>query len=65
MTRLFTPEDSFDPRDNFVGTGVRGLVEIDESAVDVIFHVSFQRGATAREGGVVVGAGVQPIEVLI
>ena len=36
MTCLFDTEDTFDPGDDFVGGGVGGFVEVDDSIGDVI-----------------------------
>lgn len=64
MTCLFNSEDSSDPSDDFVGGGVRGLVQIDDTVSDVIFDVALEGRATAGNGGVVTGTNVKLVVVL-
>lgn len=58
------PENSLHPCDDFVGTGVGGLVEVDDTGGDVTLDVALQRRSTARDGGEVAGADKKFVIVL-
>jgi len=57
-------EDFLDPGDDFVGRRVGGLVEIDDTVLDVFFNGSLKRGVTLGDGSVVVGLGVKTVVIL-
>ena len=64
MTRFLDPEDPFDPGDDLVGRWVSGLVEIDNTVLDVLLERALERGVTGGERGVVSGSHVEAIVVL-
>lgn len=53
------PQYALDPRDNLMGAGIAGLVEVDDAAADVALDVALQRRRTARDRREVAGADQQ------
>jgi len=52
VTSLLNTEDTLDPSNNFVTTGVGRLVEVDDTTGDVRLNVALQRRATSGNGSV-------------
>lgn len=51
MTGLLATENTTDPGDDLVRGGVRGLVEVDDTELDVAREVTLEGGGTGRDGG--------------
>lgn len=64
MTSFLNTQDTTDPCDNFVGGGVGGLVQVDNTVTDVVVNVALQGRATVGDGGVVAGSDVEFVVVL-
>jgi hypothetical protein len=55
MTGFFDVEDFLDPRDNFVGAGIGGFVEVDNSILEVLLEGSLEGRVAGGNWGVVRG----------
>ena len=59
---LVDAQNPLDPRHHLVGAGVGRFVQADEAGLYVVGDVALEWRGAVWEGGVVVGANVQPVE---
>lgn len=64
VSGFFDTEDALDPCDNLVGGRVGGLVEVEDTVLEVFGEGSLERGVTGGDRGVVSGADVEAVVVL-
>ena len=56
MACFFNSQHALQPRHDFVATGVRWLIKVNNPVPDVLLQRALQRRVAARDGGVVAGA---------
>ena len=55
MACFFNSQHALQPRHDFVATGVRWLIKVNNPVPDVLLQRALQRRVAARDGGVVAG----------
>jgi hypothetical protein len=63
VSGLLNSENFLDPRDDFMGTGVRGFVKIDDSVFEILLEGSFEGSGSCGDGRVVGGEDIHEMVV--
>lgn len=63
MASLFNIEDSFDPRDDLMGTGIGWLIQVNDTVFKIILERSFKGSGSCGNGSVVVSEHIHLVIV--
>jgi ABC-type cobalamin transport system permease subunit len=58
VASLFNVENLLDPRDDFMGTGIGGLIQVDDTVFQVLFERPLERSGSSGNGGIVSGEDI-------